>query len=142
MNSGQIGVELKTLEGMTPEEKAALIRGEYLPERLAGFNRSRNSREDMLRQQIDTANRLAESSTPIQTNNTPAAVAAIIANTLRGFGGTALAHMRSKDLAAAQAEGDRGYEELMRMGEQSTGAGLSTKQRGLSDALRGWGGSI
>jgi hypothetical protein len=127
---------------MTPEERRALVSGSQLPERLRQFERSQDSREAMLQRQAEMAHQLGNSPMPIQTNNTPAAVAAIIANTLRSFGGAALEHVREGDLAKAKADGQRQHEELMRLGESATGAGLDTKKRGLADALRMYGGSI
>lgn len=142
MSSGQLGVELRTLEGMTPEERAALIGGASSPERLREFERSRNGREEMLRRQIDSANQLANSNFSVQGHSTPSAIASIVANALRTFGGIAQGFRKEKELAGEQTESARQHEDLMRRLEGSAGAGLSTKQRGLADAVRGWDGSI
>lgn len=137
---GQSQAELGALQGMTPEDRRALVRGEYMPERLAEFNRSRDAQERMLRGQIDQAYQVAN--TPIEVRgDTPAAsMASLVANALRTFGGFAMGRTREKQLADAQAESKRQHDELMGMGESATGAGLSTKQRGLTDALRGYSG--
>lgn len=138
---GQTQVELNTLEQMTPDEKTALIRGEYLPERLVEFGRSRDGRDEMLRRQLDQAYQFANAQSPVHPSaNVGTQVAGLIANALRTFGGAYMANEARDGLKKSQDESDAKFEALMNMGEGATGAGLSTKQRGLSGALRGYGG--
>lgn len=131
---GQIDAELDSLQGMTPEQRAALIRGEHAPMRLREFERSRGGEEDMLRDQIDNAYRLANSPISVHTNSQGAAAAGIIANALRTFGGYALAGQKEKQFKEAQAESDRKHKEVLGAYEASTGAGLDVKQQGLQSA--------
>jgi hypothetical protein len=139
INSGQIGVELETLQGMTPEEKAALVGGEYVPERLREFERARSGREAMLRNQLLSAQQMAGQHTEARGNSTPAAIASIVSNALRTFGGMAQSHRKEQELAGEQAESARLHEELMKRAEGASGAGLATKQRGLAGALLNYG---
>jgi hypothetical protein len=137
---GQAGVELRTLEGMTPEERKALVSGEYLPERLMEFTRSRNAQEEMLRRQANQAYQLAYQPVEAKGRTTPAAAAHLTANVLRMMGGMAMGKMHENELAAAQGESRRQHDELMRLGEGATDAGMGVKRRGLSDALIRFGG--
>lgn len=141
---GQREEELALLRGWSPEQESALVRGAALPERLAEFRRSRDGEEARLQGQITSAQHLANSPMNMNTNSTPAAVAAIVSNALRSFGGMALADRGEGQLKNAQAESRRQYEELMGLADQQTKASIDTKRQGLQnslpDALRGWQG--
>lgn len=134
MSYGQVDAELDSLNGMVPEQRAALIRGENVPMRLREFERARGGEEEMLRRQIDSARQLANSPVTVNTTSNTAAIAGIIANALRNFGGMALAARGEGQLKAAQAESARKHAEILGEAERSTGAGLDVKQHGLQGA--------
>jgi hypothetical protein len=138
---GQLDVERRTLEGMTPEEQEALIRGEYMPERLAEFRATRDAEQQRLQGQLDRVHRSVDQPINVRGNNTALQMGALAANALRQFGGMYMAGQKEKQMADAQTASAAQFQDLMkRYGEDATGAGLSTKRRGLSDALRSFSG--
>lgn len=131
---GQIEAELRALD-MKPEERQALIRGEYVPERLREFERTRQNEQQRLQGQLDrTTQMIGDNPIQVHGNNTAMQLGGLAANALRSFGGMYLAHQKEKEMADAQAASDRQFQDLIKMYEDASGAGLDTKKRGLSGA--------
>jgi hypothetical protein len=137
---GQLEVESRTLEGMTPEEKAALIRGEYLPDRLAEFRSTRDAEQQRLQGQLERVHGQIGRPIPIRGNNVGIQLGGMLAGALRDFGGMYLANRKEQQMADAKTASDAEFQNLIKKyGEDATGAGLETKRRGLSDAVRSFG---
>lgn len=139
---GQLDVERRALDTMTPEEQAALIRGEYLPERLAELRSSSADEQQRLKGQLDSVHQMMGQPIPVRGNSVGLAMGGLLANALRDFGGMYIAGQKEKQMTQAQADADAKFQNLIKTyGEDATGAGLSTKRRGLglSDAVRGYG---
>lgn len=136
---GQIRRRVGFYDGLSPEDQAAMVKAEWLPDRLQDFRHNRDAEEARLQEQISNAQRLAFSPVTVNTASTPAAIAGIVANALRTFGGMALAGRGEKQLADTRADNARQYGGLINEGETGTGVGKRVERNYLSDALRGFG---
>ena len=141
MNFGQLDVERKALERMTPEERDALVRGEFLPERWQQFRTNQDAEQQRLQGQLDQIRKSTSQPIQVRGNNVGLQMGGALANALRDFGGMYFASQKEKEMADAKTASEAKFQELIkRYGEDATAAGLETKRRGLSDALRSYSG--
>lgn len=135
----RLDLELAQLNAMTPDKQRALVAGQYVPEELAEFGRTRDMEEGRLRGQIDQAYQMANTPIASSGRSTPEAVANMLANTLRTFGGYALAGQREGRLSEAQAESARQHAALLKKYEDASNVALDAKRSGLAGALERYG---
>lgn len=115
--------QLAALQGLTPEQRQALIRGEWTPERMAALNRSSAGEQARLQDQLNSAQQMV--SAPIQAPRSSEAgvvVPTVLANVLRTFGGALMADKKGRELGDAQARSANEMESLIRGGESATDA--------------------
>ncbi len=120
--NGQNQLQGGYYDNLSPEDRQALTRGEWVPERLAEFKRSRDGEEEMLRRQMDGAYQFARTPGAVHTNSQAGLAASVIGNALRTFGGLYLGNQKENALKGAQAESKRQYDDILKMGEASTEA--------------------
>lgn len=128
-------------DNLSDEERAALARAQWLPERLASLNASSGAEQGRLQDQLDSAQRMVAA--PIQAPQSSAAgvvVPTMLANALRTFGGAFIADKRGQELSDAQAKSAAEREALIRSGEAATGITKRAERNSIADALKSFGG--
>lgn len=128
-------------DSLSDEDKQALARGEWLPERMAALNASAGAEQGRLQGQLESAQQMVAA--PIQAPHSSAAgvvVPTVLGNVLRTFGGAFLADKRGRELTAAQDKAAAEREALIRSGEAATGVVKRAERNSIADALRMFGG--
>lgn len=124
-------------DSLSEEDKQALTRGEWVPERMASLNATSVAEQDRLKDQLSMAQRMM--SAPIQApqgNSAGVVVPTVLGNVLRTFGGAFLADKQGRALADAQEKAATEREGLIRSGESATGIVKRAERNSIADALR------
>lgn len=128
---------------LSEEDKQALTRGEWVPERMAALRASSDDEQARLQGQLGAAQRMVAAPIEVpRSNSAGVVVPTVLANVLRTFGGALLADKQGQALADAQGRAKTGMEDIIRSGEAATRTTKRAEADALSEALRSWGGGI